>query len=104
MSSDRHATKENSEKTKNGATQGPSEAHSAHKGMGLAFFLFGAAYVVGTVLQHLFVMMNTVLSAPQRSISVDLGLILFTVVLVAGFAPKWHRFLSSNRFAVPALV
>jgi hypothetical protein len=104
MSSDNQVTKENSEKTKNGAAQVQSEAPSAHKGMGLAFFLFGAAYVVGTVLQHLVVRMNGLLSAPQRSISVDLGLILFIVVLAAGFAPKWHRFLSSNRFAVPALV
>jgi hypothetical protein len=77
---------------------------SAQKGMGVAFSLFGAAFLVGTVAQHIFVRMNVSLSASPRSLSVAIGLVFFTIVLVAGLAPKWHRFFASNRFAVPAIV
>lgn len=74
------------------------------KGMSQAWTLLGILFLIGVVLQHALGGHAIHGEGGQRTTFVLVGLAAFLVTLGAGFRPAWHRFLSSNRFSVPAIL
>lgn len=104
MNSQNNAAGDNKEEIRNNATMNaPSENPSAQPGMRAGFLILGAAYIIGVIMQNGVIRTTASLGGSTRHLSVIFGLSVFIIVLAVGFKVKWHRFLTSNRFAVPAL-
>ena len=81
-----------------------SEKTKKRSSLGPAFGILAIAFLLGVVIQQ--VLGKAGLEGPggQRIPFVVAGLIAFTLTVAAGFKKEWHKFLASNRFAVPSLL
>ncbi len=93
------------EREKTGETAGDAKASRGKRraGMSLGFALFAATFVLGTVLQHLAGWSNAIPNLTARVACVWVGLSAFALTLGIGFGKDGRRFLTSVRFAVPAV-
>lgn len=89
----------NSESGENSDTK-ESESKS---GMSTGFKIFAFIFFLGTVLQNFSERTNALRGDDARLGCVSIGVICFVISLIAGLSPKWRKFLSSNRFSVPAI-
>jgi hypothetical protein len=73
------------------------------KGLGAGLALLTAAFLVGTILQHLSARTGFSLDS-TRATGAALGTGAFALTLLSGLRRGTRRFLASNRFSVPCLV
>ena len=87
--------------TREHANQPPVPARA---GFGTAFAILGAVYGCGLVLQHILNGMGVFKSINSHVVAVGIGFLSFAITMAVGFEKKYHRFLASNRFAVPLIL
>lgn len=73
------------------------------RGISTGFKIFAFVFFLGTVLQNLSDRANLLRGDDARFGCVGIGFVCFVFSLTASLNPKWRRFLSSNRFSVPAI-
>jgi hypothetical protein len=71
--------------------------------MNRAFFIYGFVFIAGAILQHFLINAGILSSSNLRAVTVVVGLVAFSIILMSGTKKTWRRFFASNRFSIPSI-